>query len=97
MLHFGREPRVDASVGFDGGLWFGNGTLNDNKSLYVQAKAGQPAGDAGQGRTNVTGYLTKKLVHYQSVFLTNSTTFGYYWPMMRHQEIGRAWGRERGW
>src|SRR3546814_228771 len=82
-LHFDREPRFYASVGFDGGLWFGNGTLNDNNSLYVQAKAGQPAGDAGQGRTNVTGYFPKKLVHYQSVFLTNSTTFGYYWPMMR--------------
>lgn len=82
-LNFDRAPRFYADLGFDGGTWFGNGTLNDNNSLYVQAKASQPAGVRDASRNNITGYFPKKLVHYQSVFLQSTTTFNYYWPMMR--------------
>lgn len=82
-LNFDREARFYADLGFDGGIWFGNGTLNDDNALYVQAKATQPAGLRDASRNNITGYFPKKLVHYQSVFLTNNTPFDYYWPMMR--------------
>ncbi len=82
-MHFNREPRFYANVGFDGGIWFGNGTLNDNNALYIQAKNKQPAGIRSQYTTNETGYFVKKLVHYQSVYLGSANPMNYPWPMMR--------------
>lgn len=81
--NFDREPRFYADLGFDGGTWFGNGTLDDRASLYVQAKNGQPAGNRDPARNNITGYFVKKLVPYQSLFLDVSTEQDFYWPMMR--------------
>lgn len=82
-MHFNREPRFYSTLGVDGGIWFGNGTLDDTKASYVQVKARQPAGIRDAGRNNITGYFAKKLVHYQSVFLQNTSPLLYPWPMMR--------------
>ena len=82
-MHFNREPRFYADLGFDGGIWFGAGILDDNKALYVQAKYKQLAGVGDETTTNITGYWPKKLVHYQSTFLTLSSVIPYRLPMMR--------------
>lgn len=86
-MHFNREPRFYADLGFDGGTWFGNGTLDDNNTLYVQAKAKQPAGVRDASRNNITGYFVKKLVNYQSAYLKTSTAVNYPWPMMRLSDL----------
>ena len=34
LLHFDREPRFYASLGFDGGIWYGQGRLDDDGDLF---------------------------------------------------------------
>jgi len=67
--NFNREPRFYASLGFDGGYWFGNGVLNQSTMLTVQAKGlGSIAGPLDKWTTNVTAIWPKKLVSYLTVF-----------------------------
>lgn len=83
-LHLNREPRFYANLGFDGGIWFGNGVLTDAAAYHVEAKLGQTAGIMDGFRYNATGYWPKKLVHYQSVYDKGVTiTADYPWPMFR--------------
>lgn len=59
-LNFDREPRFYASLGFDGGVWYGQGKFDDNEQLYhVEAKNGQWQGKTGQLYGSVTGYWAK--------------------------------------
>lgn len=72
--NFYREPRYYASIGFDGGYWYGGGRTNDqNAMLVVQAQgpssATSIAGPMDVARTNITAIWPKKLVNY----LTNYT------------------------
>jgi len=76
-LNFDREPRYYANLGFDGGLWYGNGvgaTANYNSSsmFHVQAKSGQVAARTGLSEYSITGLMAKKLIH----FTTNAGTDG---------------------
>ncbi|WP_423735842.1 RagB/SusD family nutrient uptake outer membrane protein [Chitinophaga caseinilytica] len=83
-LNLYREPRYYANLGFDGGIWFGNGVLTDASALHVEAKLGQTAGVMDGFRYNATGYWPKKLVHYKSVYDKGvSITEDYPWPMFR--------------
>lgn len=62
-LHFNREPRFYASLGFDAGRWYGNGWFSDDDLKYIDGRAG---GIAAFHPTNysVTGYYTKKVINY---------------------------------
>jgi hypothetical protein len=85
-LNFDREPRFYASLGFDGGVWYGQGKFDDNEQLYhVEAKNGQWQGKTGQLYGSVTGYWAKKLVNFENVLSPNSLySVDYYpWPLMR--------------
>lgn len=87
-LHFNREPRFYASLGFDGGIWYGQGKLDDSKPddlLFVSCKNGQPAAPINLGSYSITGYFVKKLVHYESIIGTGNTftAKAYPWPMIR--------------
>jgi hypothetical protein len=67
-LNFNREPRYYSSLGFDGGIWYGEGRYNDKvdtELFYLQGKSGQLNGASASGGS-VTGYLIKKYVHYQN-------------------------------
>ncbi len=67
-MHLNRERRFYASIGFDGGIWFGNGKTNESDAYYVQARG--PAAVSGPKSlyaTNITGYWPKKLSNYLSV------------------------------
>lgn len=87
-LHFGREPRFYASLGFDGGIWFGQGREDDTNSdnlLYIAAKKGQSCAAQNSMRYSVTGYWPKKLVYFGNDV---SQTSGYAptrypWPEIR--------------
>lgn len=92
-LNFDREPRFYADLGFDGGVWYGQGKYDDSKKsdlYYVQAKNGQPSGPAAD-RSTVTGYFIKKIIHYQNVVQeTNSSDYSintYPWPIMRLSDL----------
>ena len=82
--HFGREPRFYADLSFDGGIWFGNGVLDQNNPLYVQARGNSSlAGPRDLQNINITGYWAKKLVHYLSVYDDGFQSVAFHMPKMR--------------
>ncbi|MBD1424486.1 RagB/SusD family nutrient uptake outer membrane protein [Sphingobacterium arenae] len=82
--HFDRERRFYAALGFDGGIWFGNGQVDEETAYHVQAR-GLPAiaGPKSLNATNITGYWPKKLTNYLSVMDVNFSAEGFRIPMMR--------------
>jgi hypothetical protein len=82
--HFGREPRFYASLAFDGGVWYGNGELDPDKSFYVQARGVSGlAGPKDRNTINITGYWPKKLVHYLSVYDDGFQPVQFHLPLIR--------------
>lgn len=90
VLHFDREPRFYADLGFDGGIYYGQGLYDDKNALfYLQCKNRERNGYGKFGFSTVTGYFIKKLVHYQNVIgLVNAySVTSYPWPMMRLSDL----------
>jgi hypothetical protein len=88
-LHFDREDRFYADLAFDGGVWFGQGRYDDNNPWVIQAKTGQANSKITSNRYSITGYWTKKLVHYQNIIGNgNSYTLQRYpFPIMRLADL----------
>lgn len=89
-LHFDREPRFYASLAFDGGLWYGQGSLDDKDQNLLQCRAGQLQISATTIRTGVTGYWPKKLVNYESTVATSASGYSleqYPWPIIRLADL----------
>lgn len=86
-LHFNREPRFYADLGFDGGIWYGQGRFDDSKPedlLYVSCKKGQPASAQNMASYSVTGYWPKKIVNFNNVIGVSTYTIEQYpWPVIR--------------
>lgn len=84
--NFDREPRFYANLGFDGGIWYGNGKFNDNDSWHVQQKVGQIQGKRGPWMHPLSGYFTKKYVHYSNIMTISGNVYTvqpYPWIMLR--------------
>jgi hypothetical protein len=82
--HFAREPRFYANIAFDGGIYFGNGKLNQNDPYYVQARGNSSfAGPHDRQWLNTTGYWPKKLANYLSVYDENWQQVAFRLPLMR--------------
>ncbi|MCG8306911.1 MAG: RagB/SusD family nutrient uptake outer membrane protein [Cytophagales bacterium] len=88
-LHFDREARFYASLGFDGGIWYGAGRENDNDTWHLEMKEKQIAGHRGPGSYSITGSLVKKLVNYKTVPGTGSnfTIEPYSFPIIRLADL----------
>jgi hypothetical protein len=88
-LHFNREARFYASLGFDGGIWYGQGKFDDKATFNVQAKALQTAGGSSGERYSGTGYWPKKLVNVNNVIGAVNTyeVRDYPWPVMRLADL----------
>jgi hypothetical protein len=89
-LHFDREPRFYAWVGFDGGVWFGAGQYNDKdpSSLrYLGFKMGETDGSQGQG--NWTGYIPKKYIPFEAQLnaVNSISSPSYAWPAIRLSDL----------
>lgn len=89
-MHFDREPRFYAWVGFDGGVWFGAGQYNDKDASslrYLGFKIGETDGTEGQG--NWTGYIPKKFIPYEAQLnaINNISSLSYAWPIMRLSDL----------
>lgn len=87
-LNFHREPRFYADLGFDGGVWYGQGQYDDsrpNDLFYLEAKYRQRNGFGKPGFNTITGYYLKKPIHFQNVIGNgNDYSVTYYpWPIMR--------------
>ncbi|NOW95132.1 RagB/SusD family nutrient uptake outer membrane protein [Mucilaginibacter sp. SG564] len=82
--NFNRERRFYASIGFDGGIWFGNGVTDQSKAYYVQARGiFGLAGPKSFNSTNITGIWPKKLGNYQTVMDQSFTTVDFHLPLIR--------------
>lgn len=88
-LHFNREPRFYAWVGFDTGQWFNLEVPDDKSSYAVHCKRGETAGMSMTNYT-VTGYFAKKLVSYKLVMTASSHTgndIEYPFPIIRLADL----------
>jgi len=84
-FNFDRESRFYGSLGFDGGIWYGNGNYNDDNPYWLESKMGQFLGKGQGGWHAVPGYWAKKLVNFTNT-ATNSSTYvstDYPWVMLR--------------
>lgn len=87
-LHTYREPRFYSSIGFDGGKWFSLETENINFIPHLNAKAGAASGKQGFEIYSITGFFSKKLVHYENIIsLQGSTIKGYSFPIIRLSDL----------
>jgi hypothetical protein len=64
-LHFYREPRFYAWIGFDRGIWE-IGTFADDQQFVLATKAMEDQGKKDNTRHMTCGYFAKKLVHLES-------------------------------
>ncbi|MFC0515289.1 RagB/SusD family nutrient uptake outer membrane protein [Mucilaginibacter angelicae] len=82
--HFDREPRFYGSIGFDGGIWFGDGILDANIAHYVPARGVTSlAGPKTLQKSNITGYWPKKLANYLTVYDDGFNWTDFSMPVMR--------------
>lgn len=88
-LHFGRETRFYADLGFDGSVWYGQGRFDDSDPYYVLAKKGQAASRKSVAYYSVTGYWPKKLVNFNNPVSSGVRYYAdpYPWPRMRLAEL----------
>jgi hypothetical protein len=87
-LHFYREPRFYAWMGFDRGIWELNGEPVENKR-FLSARAAEVQGANGDGRHNTCGYFTKKLVNLETIQNTSLalTQTRYTYPIIRLTDL----------
>lgn len=92
-LNFDREPRFYANLGFDGGVWYGQGSYDDTKPAslyYVSSRKGQPDGITQPNYGSLTGYFVKKYVNYlneQGAGANDYSVNQYPWPMIRLAQL----------
>lgn len=95
ILNQNREFRFYANLGFDGGIWFGNGRYKDldmgtatETSWIVNAKVGQPSGKSSSIRYSITGYFAKKYAHFETATTsTGIATTRMAFPIMRLADL----------
>ncbi|WP_114781864.1 RagB/SusD family nutrient uptake outer membrane protein [Botryobacter ruber] len=94
-LHFNREERFYASIGFDRGIWYGNWQNNYDVTkplLYVQGRKGEISARQGISNFSATSYYIKKLVNIETFAAANdgnitSNIQTYPWPEFRLADL----------
>ncbi|TZF82804.1 RagB/SusD family nutrient uptake outer membrane protein [Pedobacter sp. BS3] len=90
VLNFDREPRFYADLGFDEGIYYGQGRYDDSQDLfYLEAKYKERNGYGKLNFGTVTGYYIKKYVHFQNVIGTgtNYSITNYPWSLIRLADL----------
>ena len=89
VAHFNREPRFYSSLAFDGGVWYGNGSLLDpSNAQYVQARGlASFAGPKSAQYTNISGCWPKKLVNYLTTYTNQMTWVDFRYPLIRLSDL----------
>jgi len=88
-LNFDREPRFYADLGFDGGIWFGNGNFDQDNAWHLEGKTGQLAGKNRGDEHSITGYYTKKLINFRNILQTTGvySVQAYPYPVIRLADL----------
>ena len=89
-MHFDREPRFYAWLGFDGAIWYGADQTNDKNPLslrYLGFKIGEV--DATDGQGNYSGYIPKKYIPYRAQLsgINYISSLSYAWPLIRLSDL----------
>lgn len=84
-FNFDREPRFYGSLGFDRGIWYGQGNFDHEEAYYLKLLVGEYGGKTQLSYHSVTGYYPKKLVHYTNSNSSYNTyqALNYPWVMLR--------------
>jgi hypothetical protein len=88
-LHYNREPRFYASIGFDRGIYYGGGYFDfpDNVK-HCEFINLEYSGFQGGDRYSVTGYSTKKMHSFKCSVTSSSVSIEYYpFPMIRLADL----------
>lgn len=93
-LHFDREPRFYADLGFDRGIWFGNWINNYSTKVplfYTMMRKGEYSAKQDANRYSITGYTVKKLVNIETSCAIDGDMINnfakYPWPEMRMADL----------
>ncbi|MEC3880441.1 RagB/SusD family nutrient uptake outer membrane protein [Parapedobacter sp. 10938] len=88
-FNFDRESRFYGGLGFDGGIWYGQGKYDDDDTYWYEGKLGQFGGKTGISWHSVTGYYPKRHNHYTNTTINRNTwnTIDYPWPMLRLSDL----------
>lgn len=79
-INFNRESRYYGSLGFDGGVWYGQGRFDDKDPYYLQIKKEQIGGKIDIGWHAVTGIYAKKYINISNTSVNHSTYTSINWP-----------------
>ncbi|WP_352422398.1 RagB/SusD family nutrient uptake outer membrane protein [Proteiniphilum sp.] len=87
-MFFDREPRLYASIGFDRGIWFGQGNTSETGQA-PHARSGEYSGNQISHSWNVTGIWPKKILHWLTVCsgTTTVTYTRYPFPVFRLPDL----------
>jgi hypothetical protein len=90
FLHYNREPRFYATLGFDKGVYFGNGYYTFPGSVkYTDFLSKQVSGVAtASGNFSITGYSVKKMHSFKNAQTASSTSVEYFpFPVLRLADL----------
>lgn len=88
LLHYNREPRFYASLGFDRGIWEGSGISDDTKSYYIRNRQGESGGFRSMGEHQPTGYFNKKVANRETTINNNKyVEKRYAFPVIRLSDL----------
>ncbi|MEA4917206.1 RagB/SusD family nutrient uptake outer membrane protein [Proteiniphilum sp.] len=80
-LHYNREPRFYASIGFDKGIYYGSGYYNFPSNVkYCDFLNKGHSGYQGGSGYSISGYAIKKLHHFKNVQQYSLTSTPEYFP-----------------
>lgn len=88
--HYNREPRFYASLGFDKGVYFGNGYYSFPSTVkYADFfNKGVSGRSSISGNFSITGYSVKKLHNFKNAQTATSTSVEYYpFPILRLADL----------
>lgn len=88
-LNFDREERFYAGLGFDGGVWYGQGKYDQEDLYHLEGRLGSYSGKSRGDQYSITGYFAKKLVNFLNVIQTDATyqVQSYPWPIIRLADL----------
>ena len=83
--NFDRGSRYYGGLGFDGGIWYGQGKYDDTDPYWLECKLGQYCSNLDPGWHSESGLYVKKLVNYTNTPIDRNTysTTDYPWVMLR--------------
>lgn len=84
-LHYNREPRFYASLGFDKGIYFGNGYYDFPSNVKFCDFFGKAiSGRSSAENFSITGYSVKKMHSFKNAQTISNSSYEYYpFPILR--------------